>query len=410
MPNIAPILNDRLDPDQAHLLNLAGRVSSQHGLALYLVGGTVRDAMLGRQTIDLDLSVVGADPAFASALARGLNGQVITSSRFGTSKLQIGDIVIDLAMARKETYAYPGALPSVVPGSIDEDLARRDFSVNAMVISLSPDMWGDLLDPFGGREDLQRRLIKVLHPGSFVDDATRILRAVRYAGRLGFQLEASTNQFMRRDIAYLDTIKGDRVRHELERISHEERAESILRLTQDTGILSAIHPALYLNESTLKGFRELTAERTSDSDLLFLSVLTYSATESDRPALIRRLNMDSRLAGAVRDTGLVKDYFDRLDNPNLKRSQLHEILSPFVASAVKGCALAVDRPVVARHLNLFLSELRHVKPFLNGDDLIAMGVPESPIIGRLLKEIMASRLDGLIATEEDEKNFVNRNI
>lgn len=410
MPNIAPILNDRLDPDQVRLLERAGTVSSQHGLALYLVGGAVRDVMLGRQTIDLDLSVVSADPGFASVLAHGLHGQVVASSLFGTSKLQIGDIVIDLAMARSESYAYPGALPSVVPGTIDEDLARRDFSVNAMAISLSPDTWGDLLDPFDGREDLQRRLIKVLHPGSFVDDATRILRAVRYAGRLGFQLEASTAELMRRDIAYLDTIKGDRVRHELERISHEERAESILRLTQDAGVLSAIHPALYLQESTLKGFRELKAERTSDSDLLFLSLLTYAASASDRPALIRRLNLDSRLAEVVRDTGLVKDSFDRLDNPNLKRSQLHELLNPFVASAIRGCALAADKPVVARHLNLFLSELRHVRPFLNGDDLIAMGVPEGPIIGKLLKEIMASRLDGLIATEEDEKNFVSRNI
>ncbi|MCH7746149.1 MAG: hypothetical protein IIC84_08765, partial [Chloroflexi bacterium] len=178
MPNAAPILNDRLSPVQTRLLERAGRVSSQHGVALYLVGGAVRDAMLGRQTIDLDLSMVSADPAFASVLAHGLNGQVVASSRFGTSKLQIGGIVIDLAMARSETYAHPGALPSVAPGSIDEDLARRDFSINAMAVSLSPDSWGDLLDPFDGRRDLQRRLIKVLHPGSFVDDATRILRAV----------------------------------------------------------------------------------------------------------------------------------------------------------------------------------------------------------------------------------------
>ena len=415
MPNAAPILNDRLSPVQTRLLERAGRVSSQHGVALYLVGGAVRDAMLGRQTIDLDLSMVSADPAFASVLAQGLNGQVVASSQFGTSKLQIGGIVIDLAMARSETYAHPGALPSVGPGSIDEDLARRDFSVNAMAIALSigtesSHTWGDLFDPFDGQGDLQRRLIKVLHPESFVDDATRILRAVRYVGRLGFQLETSTGQFLRRDISYLDTIKGDRVRHELERISYEERVESILKLAQDFGVLRAIHPALNLQESTLTGFRELNAEGTSDSDLLFLSLLTYAAASDERPALIKRLNMDSRLAGVVRDTGSVKDSYDRLDNPELRRSQLRELLSPFAASAIKGCSLAADNPVVARHLNLFLSELRHVKPFLNGDDLIAMGVPEGPAIGKLLKAIMASRLDGLIDTEEDEKNLVNRNL
>ncbi|MCH7746263.1 MAG: CCA tRNA nucleotidyltransferase, partial [Chloroflexi bacterium] len=317
---------------------------------------------------------------------------------------------IDLAMARKETYAYPGALPSVSPASIDEDLARRDFSINAMAVSLSPDTWGDLLDPFDGQGDLQRRLIKVLHPESFVDDATRILRAVRYVGRLGFQIEASTEQFLKRDISYLDTIKGDRVRHELERISYEERVESILKLAQDFGVLRAIHPALYLQNSTLKSLGELNAEETSDSGLLFLSLLTYAAASDERPALIKRLNMDSRLAGVVRDTGSAKDSYDRLDNPELRRSQLHELLSPFAVSAIKGCSLAADNPVVARHLNLFLSELRHVKPFLNGDDLIAMGVPEGPVIGKLLKAILASKLDGLIATEEDETNFVNRNL
>ncbi|MCH7787076.1 MAG: hypothetical protein IIC22_06160, partial [Chloroflexi bacterium] len=158
MPNIAPILDDQLNPAQARILKRAGRISSQHGVALYLVGGTVRDAMLGHRAIDLDLSVVSDDPAFASVLADGLDGEVVASSHFGTSKLKIGDIVIDLAMARKETYAYPGALPSVSPASIDEDLARRDFSINAMAVSLSPDTWGDLLDPFDGRGDLQRRL------------------------------------------------------------------------------------------------------------------------------------------------------------------------------------------------------------------------------------------------------------
>ena len=410
MPNIAPILDDQLNPAQARILKRAGRISSQNGVALYLVGGTVRDAMLGHRAIDLDLSVVSDDPAFASVLADGLDGEVVASSHFGTSKLKIGDIVIDLAMARSETYAYPGALPSVSPASIDEDLARRDFSINAMAVSLSPDTWGDLLDPFDGRGDLQRRLIRVLHPGSFVDDATRILRAVRYAGRLGFQLEPDTAQLIRQDMSYLNTIKGDRVRHEIERISNEERVESIFKLAQDIGALRAIHPALNLQDSALTGLRELNAEGTSNSDLLFLALLTYAASTSDCPALIRRLNMDSRWARVVRDTGSVKDSYDMLDSPNLKRSQLHELLSPFDASAIRGCALSANEPVVARHLDLFLSELRYVTPFLSGDDLIAMGAPEGPTIGTLLKAIMSGRLDGLIASEEDEKNSVNRNL
>ena len=165
----------------------------------------------------------------AHALAQALGGEAEPPTPFGTAKLRIGGVSLDLVMARRETYAEPGALPAVAPGSLSDDLARRDFSINAMAVSLSAESWGHLVDPFDGAGDLKRRLVKVLHPGSFRDDATRLFRAARYAGRLGFDLEPETERLAREGAAYVDTISGDRVRHELERIFEEPRAADILR-------------------------------------------------------------------------------------------------------------------------------------------------------------------------------------
>ena len=271
-------------------------------MPLYLVGGSVRDALLGglkhrcdtphpsplpqgereQGATDLDVSfvVVPAEAGtqgrghedtphpsplpqgerghprrrydgggVAEALAEALGGVAESPSQFGTAKLRVGGVSLDLVMARRESYAAPGALPTVEPGSLADDLARRDFSINAMAVSLSAESWGDLTDPFDGAGDLERRVVRVLHPGSFRDDATRLFRAARYAGRLGFGLEPETERLAREGAGFIDTISGDRVRHELERIFEEPRAADILRIADGLGLLRAIHPALRPAES-----------------------------------------------------------------------------------------------------------------------------------------------------------------
>ena len=362
--------------------------------------------LLGYRPADLDLSAVGSTPAFAPSLARQLDGEVVARSQFGTAKLRIGNSVIDLAMARKESYAHPGALPLVSPGSIDEDLERRDFTINAMAICLTLNRWGSLVDSFDGRRDLERRLVRVLHPQSFVDDSTRILRSVRYAQRLGFQLETSTEQLLKRDLAYLDTIKGDRVRHELERIFLENRAVSMLSLAQDLGVLSSVYPTLSLDDTTLANLQDTHIVPATENLLLFVSVLAYSVPTGDLPGLISRLNMDTGWTRVVNDTGSVRDSFQQLKEPNLRPSQLHSLLRQMDTAAIEGCRLATGEPVIAQHLERFLSELRHIKTDLNGDDLIALGVIRGPMVGKLLDEILAARLDGLMTTREEEETFV----
>ena len=224
MTNIAAILDARLGPPRAGLLRSASRAAANLGLSLHLVGGSVRDALLGQAPADLDVAYAPdasgqprrrggfqTRPPVAAALAQALGGQADPPTPFGTAKLRIGDVSLDLVMARRETYPSPGALPAVQPGALADDLARRDFSINAMAVSLSAGSWGRLADPFDGAGDLQRRTVRVLHPASFRDDPTRLFRAARYAGRLGFRLDPETERLARDGAACIDTVSGDRV-------------------------------------------------------------------------------------------------------------------------------------------------------------------------------------------------------
>ena len=410
MSNIAPILDQRLVPAHAHLVRLAANASEQHGVELYLVGGTVRDMLLGQSPVDLDLSAVGGTLEFVATLAHELNGEVVAHSQFGTSKLKAGDTSIDLAIARSESYEHPGALPTVAPGSIHEDLSRRDFTINAMAISLGAEDWGDLVDPFDGQRDLELALVSALHPDSFIDDSTRILRALRYAQRLGFRLGAATERLIRRDLRYLDRIKGDRVRHELQRIFLEDNAASMLQMAQELGVLPAIYPGLGVDEGMLARLRQASIEPEADKEHMLLVLLTYSLPTSELPGLISRLNMDSRWTRVARDADAVKSDFDSLRTPDLTPGRIHALLRGAGVEAIRGCTLAADDDLVVQRLELYLSELRHVNTILKGDDLIALGVPQGPMVGQLLDGLLASRLDGELVSREDEEDYVARRL
>ena len=415
MSNVASTLDQFLTPSQLRLARLAGEESERVQADLFLAGGTVRDLFLGAAPHDLDLSFVGDPDDVPSRIAPALDARIVARSQFGTFKLEIGKLdaereVIDVAMARRETYEHPGALPTVAPGSIDDDLARRDFSINAMAVGLTPAAWGELLDPFGGRDDVNSRVVRVLHAESFVDDPTRILRAVRYAARLGYRLDADTEGLIHRDLEYVRTLSGDRVRHELERIFREDRAMSVLELAQGLGVLRAIYPPLALIDTIRDRLREIHVEQTVENDLVLLSALTGGVPGAELAGLIARLNMSARWAGVVRDTGSVRDAFQHLAAPGIRPSRLHALLRKMDPAAIEGSILITDDPVVVESLGRFQSELRAVETLLDGDDLLALGLEEGPLVGQLLDDLLAAKLDGQLVTAEDEREFVIRRI
>ena len=255
--------------------------SSRSGVRAYLVGGAVRDLLLGLTPAELDLAASGPGEDPVGSLVEALGGTANRGSEFGTARVEAAGVEFDVARTRRETYARPGALPTVTfADSIDDDLPRRDFTINAMAVSLNGGDFGDLLDPLGGRRDLEAGRVRILHARSFEDDPTRILRAVRYAGRLGFEIEEETARLLAQDLRWLDSVSGDRVRREMERTAAEGRLAEILELAERLGVLRAIHPALSLPD----GFTGRLREGSHPSPLGLLAALSSSAGEAARDA------------------------------------------------------------------------------------------------------------------------------
>src|SRR3990170_552990 len=235
-PNFIDKLNAALPTAGRQALDALSRAARASSLSLYAVGGSVRDLLLERPTLDLDLTLEGDAPALARAVAASLpNVRCTVHPAFGTATLKGTGFRIDVASARAETYERPGALPTVRPGSLRDDLFRRDFTVNAIALALSGDLTGGLIDPFHGEADLETGLLRVLNQASFRDDATRILRGARYEARLAFRFEPQTLRWLRRDVRYLDAISGPRLRDELLRALREPQPERILLRLEEVG-------------------------------------------------------------------------------------------------------------------------------------------------------------------------------
>jgi tRNA nucleotidyltransferase (CCA-adding enzyme) len=406
--NLSHRIEKQLPDELVSFMRVAGKVAASQGQSLYLVGGVVRDLLLGQTNLDLDLVVEGNAIGLAQQLSQIKQGKIITHPRFNTAKLQWNKWSIDLATARSETYAKPGALPSVKPGSLSNDLSRRDFTINTMAIELIPNRYGELIDRYGGRDDLEHRLIRVLHEKSFIDDATRIWRGLRYEQRLNFQLEPNTLQLLKRDIPMLDTISSDRIRHEMELILKEKSPEKVLRRAEELNVLHRLHPALKGNGWLAEKFEQ--ARQLIYPNLppigLYLALLAYNLTNEESEQLISRLRLPKSLAQTLRDTIGIKTKLQSLANPELTSSSVYYLLHGYSSLAITTNFLACDFPVACQNLNLFLSRLRYVKPALNGNDLARMGIAPGPQIKEILHLLHEARLDGKVTSKQEEESLV----
>lgn len=388
-------------------------IALEQSLPLYLVGGPVRDIVMGMPIKDLDFVLEGDAPSLADRLVEETDGRLVVHPTFGTASVVIEDATTDLVTARRETYPSPGALPDVTPSGIGDDLARRDFTINAMALPLGGEE-PDILDPHGGIEDIQNGVVRVLHDESFIDDPTRLLRAVRYEQRLGFRIEDGTLGQLQEAVATggLSTVSGDRLRHELERIFEEDRPDLAVVQSVCLGILAAIHPSL-TQAAAVERFAALAQDSIhepgagiasgSPSPLSYLSALVYPLTSGDAEGVISRFNMPSDWARVVRDTVGIRRLEPRLAAQSISDSQVVELLEPFNEVAVLTAAWVTDVQPAAERLGRYLGELRHLSTELDGRDLLALGVPQGPMMGKILKELRNAKLDGRIRTVEDER-------
>jgi len=392
-----------------HLLELFQDISGQAaklGQRVYIVGGVVRDLLLGYPNFDLDLVVEGDAVKLAQQLAETSQAKLLAHHRFGTAKLRYENFTLDLATARKETYARPGALPVVTPGTLKDDLIRRDFSINAMAISLAASDYGELVDPYQGKSDLEHRLIRILHPGSFSDDATRILRGVRYEQRFNFEFEAQTARLLKRDTPMLDTISGDRIRHELELILKEKQPELAIKRLAELGVLARISPSLKGDGWLAKKFdKARRLKKPAQLPPLYFCLLIYSFSEKGIEQFLARLNIPAKLSRSMRDTLRLKTSLLLLDKSSLKPSEIYYLLQEYEPLAIQANALASESPTVHRYLQLFLTKLRYVRTALNGEELKRLGISAGPEMGKVLHILHKAKLDGEVRTKAAEKKL-----
>lgn len=407
--NLASKVKSYFPKELLELLRDTSKEASKLGQRVYLVGGIVRDLLLGYPNFDLDLVTEGDAVELANRIARISGAGLVIYPRFSTAKIKSGDFAIDIATARSETYARPGALPAVTPSSIEKDLFRRDFSINAMAISLTAEDYGQLLDPHRGKDDLHSHLIRILHPDSFSDDATRILRAIRYEQRLGFNLEHETARLLKRDIPMLDTISGDRIRHELELIFREEHPEHVIKRLGDLGALQRINHSLGGNEWLAVKFDDARRlGKPGELPALYFCLLAYPLNGEQLNQLVSRLNPSAKLTKTLKDTARLKLHLTQLNKPSLKPSNIYYFLHEYDPLAIKANIIAEGKPVIRQHLQLFLSKLRYVKSCLNGEDLQRLGIPAGTKLGEILEILHKAKLNGEVTTKDEEEKLARR--
>ena len=386
------------------MFNTLRRRATQESLPVYLVGGPVRDAVLDVPANDLDFVLIGDAPTLASDVAEELGGQVTVHPRFGTATVEIEGDRIDIVTARKEVYPFPGSLPEVSASSLEDDLARRDFSINAMALPLSGDS-PEVIDPHGGLEGLAYRRVATLHPGSFTDDPSRMLRAVRYEQRLGLQISDTTLSEMQSALAgrHADAVSGDRWRQEFQKIFEEPQAFKMLIRAIGLGVLAAIHPAL----SDSRPLAILAGEGgLAPSDLLAALAMPLSAADGE--GVSSRLNLPTDWARVVRDTIVLQGILPEITGPSVSPSKVCSALEKLDADAIAAAArLSLDIQLASR-LRRYLDVWRLVSPVLTGDDLLAMGVPPGSNVGEVLRELNSAKLDGLVGGEDEERALVNQ--
>jgi tRNA nucleotidyltransferase (CCA-adding enzyme) len=386
----------RAQPRAARLFDALAGVEGAH-----LVGGAVRDVLLGGEAVDLDVVVEGDAAAAARTAAERVGGRVREHERFGTATVEADDLAFDIARARRERYPAPGALPEVEPASLEEDLLRRDFTVNALAVALGPPAPGTLHAAPQSREDLDARRLRAFHDGSFRDDPTRLLRLVRYATRLRFAIEPRTEELARAAVAAgaPATVSGGRIGEELRLLLREPEPNTALRLAGELGLDRALHPAFAPDPEAAERARALlpsdgrddlvvlaAACRAFDGEALaaWLDELEFPAGERDVvvAAALGAAPLGRRLAAAGRPSEIA----------GAARGQSPEAVA--LAAAVV--------PEAADPAGRWLDGLRHVTLEIDGEDVLAAGVPEGPEIGRALAGALARKLDGEVAGREAE--------
>ena len=394
------------------LIQRIAQVAIKHNAPAYLVGGFVRDLILRRPNEDVDIVIEGDALALARAVATQLKARPLLHQRFKTAHLELaGGLHLDLATARREIYPFPGSLPVITPGLIREDLFRRDFTINAMALRVLNQSQGELVDPYGGYQDLQQGILRVLHPQSFRDDPTRIIRGIRFEQRFNFRFDPRTRRLLKAALQQQasGTVKPARYFEAFRKTLTEPCPGRCLGRMQELGAFDFLQKdfsldrslARKMDQATLALRRRKEYERSPWS-LVYLLVSLANVKARAVVGIAQRFQISRR----EKDTVLAKEHFPeilrQLQNPQLKPSQVYVILNPLPEAAVFFLRARLGGRPAARKVEQYLLKARQVKTFLNGEDLRALGFPEGPLIGKVLTNLFLNKLDGRLKTRAQE--------
>ena len=432
---IAEMLSDALPPARKALLRAVADEAYDQDVQAFIVGGFVRDLLLQLPSQDFDIVIEGDAMAFAEHLVQQFGGRVVAHKRFGTAKwilnhenlqhklkaseksgFSTSDLPdhLDLITARTEFYNKPAALPIVERSSIKMDLHRRDFTINTLALRLDGSHFGKIFDFWGGYSDLQQKQIRVLHALSFVDDATRMLRAVRFAARFNFEIEPQTLSLIEGSLPLLAEISGARLTHEFELIFNERNAAEMLRQLGSLGILDAIDPALPWDDVCIHRLTDGLSDPAKTENpvipdekiqifwCLWLMDLQPKALET----VGLRLRLSTKLLGWITQTRALWQLLPTLtgQRPSQVTQQLENFHTIPMRAVFSACKQAESRQI----LGLYEHEYRHVRPFTTGNDLRALGLPPSPQYEVILSSLKNAWLDGEIQSEGEEKVLLQK--
>ena len=442
--NLLSVMRRRLPRPCLDFLTLAGEIAQDTGASVYVVGGFVRDLVMdGRglkwPDIDIDLVIEGDAMTFAHKLAIRLKGRVREHREFMTAMLVFPaeslcadverhrrthladstEIKVDIATARLEFYTEPGALPQVERGSIRMDLYRRDFSINAMAVRLNPHVFGQLVDFFDGQEDIRNKRIRTLHALSFVEDPTRMFRAVRFEQRYGFRMGAQCERFMRNaidDLHLIHHLSGSRICHELELMMEERNPFLGFRRMDELGLLAEVHPLLAMNDEkrdmadrvrrVLEWYMRMYLPEQPDLLMLMLIALCRRAPAPEVEELLDRLQFSAR---RKRETMQVRSAImaarpgmTQWERNNGSLSDLHRMLARVPLETLLYLLAQEDGQEQHEKLTRYIYMGRQMKPDISGDDITSMGVHPGPIVGRILNDVLIARMDDENLSREEQ--------
>jgi len=396
-------------------LHALGSLAEERGLRAHVVGGFVRDMLVGRRNLDLDVVVEGDAIEFAEMAAERLGARVKVHRRFGTAVLVFSRTLhADITSARTEYYTRPGALPTVERSSLRQDLFRRDFTVNAMAACINDACFGQIADPFFGLRDLERSTLRVLHSLSFIEDPTRVLRAARFEQRYGFAMDGQSEGLARRavEMNVLDEVSGARIREEMLDIIDEESPGAVFERMRDLGVLGlvlyedarmeVVIDALFASERAYKRL-EAHFRRTPRRRVTLVAALAHGATRAQAEHWLRHLRFgreygEPAVAVAERAPAVLRTL---RDGRKMRDSRLYHALAGLPDEAVVYVWAQGDE-LVRRRVERFLDTVSRIHPAVDGQDLKAMGVPPSHVYSAILAQALDDRLDGRAVGREPE--------